>query len=93
MGCSVKELLATHTSLELRQWMAYEAKSGPLSPQWDRRIMADVHYLLQWNNYLLGAQLTPEGKKNKVPEPVPPQGLGDDAPLWMRYEEEDDEEE
>jgi hypothetical protein len=86
-------LLATHTALELREWMAYEAKSGPLGQQWDRRMTADLHYLMQWNNYLLGAQLTPEGKKNKVPEPAFPGGEGDDQLLWMRYEEPEDEDE
>lgn len=90
MGCSVKELLATHTSLELREWMAYELKAGPIGQQWDRRMVADLQYLMQWNNFLLGAWLTPEGKKNKVPEPTYPGGEGENEILWLKYEEPDE---
>ena len=65
----VKELLATHTSLELREYMAYEEFSGPLGDVWTREQVTELNYLMQWNNYLLGCWVTKEGEKNPVPEP------------------------
>lgn len=79
----MKELLATHTSRELREYMAYEQHAGPLGDGWTRDRVQEMHYLLQWNNYLLGAWVTKEGEKNPVPEPVHVQ--------WQTEDEEDDE--
>lgn len=81
----VKELLATHTSRELREYMAYEIHAGPLGDTFTRDRVQEMHYLLQWNNYLLGAWVTKEGEKNPVPEPV--------NVRWQEEDEEDDEEE
>ena len=66
---SVQELLATHSSKQLREWMAYEVKAGPLSPRWRDDILAEIHYLLQWNTHLLGAKVPTKDKKNPAPPP------------------------
>ena len=81
----VKELLSTHSSRELREYMAYEMHAGPIGDSFTRERVAEMHYLLQWNNYLLGAWVTKEGEKNPVPEP--------EMVSWKDDEPEDDEEE
>ena len=81
----VKELLATHTSLELREYMAYEQHAGPLGDGYTRDLVQDMHYLAQWNNYLLGAWVTKEGEKNPVPEPI--------LRRWQDDEEDEEDEE
>ncbi|MER5252899.1 hypothetical protein [Streptomyces sp. NPDC002855] len=63
------QLLAQLSSYELREWMAYEAKNGPLDNRWRDRMMAEMHYFSQWNNFLVGAQCSTKDKKNPVPEP------------------------
>lgn len=69
MGVTVPELLATHSAYELREWMAYERKAGPLSNRWRDDMLAEVHYLIQWNVHLLGAQIPTKDKKNPAPPP------------------------
>lgn len=84
-GIPVKELLATHTSLEIREYMAYEQFAGPIGNDYLRDKIGDLHYMAQWTNYLLGAWATKEGDKNPMPEP---KYLG-----WEPEKPEDDEEE
>ena len=81
----MKELLATHTSLEIREYMAYEQFAGPIGPEYQRDMVQELHYLAQWNNYLLGAWVTKEGEKNPVPEPI--------SRDWREEEDEDEDEE
>lgn len=69
LGMTVPELLASHTSRQLREWMAYEIKAGPLGSRWDRDLMAELHFLVQWNLHLLGAKTPTKNKKNPAPEP------------------------
>lgn len=85
---SKKELLATHTSLELREWMAYEMHAGPLNSRWRDDIHANSNFLLQCIAFLIGAQLAggSKDKKNKVPEPQYP------TRPWALDEPEDGEE-
>lgn len=78
----VKELLATHSSLELRKYMAYERHAGPIGDGWQRDRLDQIHYLLQWNNYLLGAWVTQKGEENPVPQPV-----------WVGWKEQPEEDE
>lgn len=66
---SVRQLLSQVTSYELTEWMAYEHVAGPLDNSWRDKVAAETHYLLQWNNFLLGVQCTPKDSKNPVPEP------------------------
>ena len=69
LGMTVDEVLAKHTSLQLREWMAYEVKAGPLGQRWDRDMIAELHYLMQWNLHLLGAKTPTKDNKNPAPEP------------------------
>lgn len=80
---SVKEFLASHTSLQIREYMAYEKHAGPIGNAWQRDTLDQMHYVLQWNNYLLGAWVTKEGEKNPVPQPV--------FRTWKPEEEDEDE--
>lgn len=66
---SVNELLATHSSKQLQEWMAYEMKAGPLDNRWRDDILAEIHYLIQWNTHLVGAKIPTKDKKNPTPVP------------------------
>lgn len=90
LGMSVRELLATHSSLELREWMAYEVKAGPLSPRWRDDMLAEIHFLLQWNTHLLGAKTPTKDKKNPAPPPEFPYRPWAPSPMDDEEAEEDD---
>lgn len=87
MGVPVRQLLAENSSYELREWMAYERHAGPLDNKWRDNMLAELHYLTQWSNFLLGAQCTGKDKKNPVPEPKIPYRP------WVPEEDTDEDEE
>lgn len=68
---SVRELLATHTSVELSEWQAFERVYG-FGDEHVHDVLADIHEQLQLTNHLIGgAHFTPEGEpeENPIPEP------------------------
>lgn len=62
-------LLATHSSYELTEWMAFEQVNGPIGAKWDREVLAQLHELTQFGNHLLGAQMSDNKHPNQVPKP------------------------
>lgn len=90
-------LLATHSSHELSEWMAFEQVYGPIGMKWDREVQAQLHELAQFQNYLLGAQLSDEKTPNPAPKPEPlyrPWDMDEDMQppeQWATLEDEEAE--
>lgn len=64
----VREVLATHSSWELSEWMAYEKAYGPIDDDWRDNTLGEVHELLQGLVHLTAATNSKDGKS---PETVP----------------------
>jgi hypothetical protein len=62
-------LLATHSSRELSEWIAFEQVYGPIGMKWDREVAAQMHELTQATNHLLGGLMADEKHPNQVPQP------------------------
>ena len=63
----VREVLATHTSLELAEWNAYERAYGPIDDDWRDENSAQIHELLQSLLYAFGGEGTPEPRHKTRP--------------------------
>lgn len=90
-------LLATHSSHELSEWMAFERVNGPIGVKWDREVAAQKHEMMQFANHLLGAQLSDDKHPNQVPkaqavprpwDPDPEMAQGDS---WATFDDEEAE--
>lgn len=68
---SVRELLATHTSVELAEWQAFDRVYG-FGDEHLHNVLADIHEQVQLTNHLLGAaHFTPEDEPDENPVPSP----------------------
>lgn len=68
---SVRELLATHSSVELTEWQAFDRVHGFGDARLEA-VLADIHEQLQLTNHLLGAaHFTPDDEPEENPIPPP----------------------
>lgn len=67
---TVPQLLATHTSQELAEWLAYDRVYG-VGDRWMVDTLANIHEVIQFTNHLIGAAfLTEEDEENPIPAPA-----------------------
>jgi len=84
---SVRELLATHTSRELSEWVAYDNVYG-FGDHKLYDVLAGIHEQIQVLNYMFGqANFANEEHENPIPKPERLARGGELPP-----QEEDDEE-
>jgi hypothetical protein len=84
---SVRELLATHTSRELAEWVAYDRVYG-FGDHKLYDVLAALHEQVQLTNHILGqAHFADEDNENPIPFPTPLPRGGEREPV-----EDDDEE-